>query len=210
MGDTSMPGSGAAASSTRDATSNGSFSSGLSSLAPTTSTTSQSSFSANQSKNGTPMASQSSLTPGAATAITAGGAAAVDVGAVTTPIKPALPALPAFPASQAPSQPTDIQQRNRKYLDAINSRLQNFSGSPTDLLKVANVLQQLDSAFGDLEYAQMELEEVLIQYQADGYISNRQNSKRHGAIADMHRAIQWMGQSMNQLWNIQKRQKTDY
>lgn len=120
------------------------------------------------------------------------------------------PTSPALPTAQAPTQPTAIQRRNRNHLGAITLRLQNFSGSVSDLLNVANIQQELDFAFADLEHAQKELKEVLKQYESNGHISNRQNSKRHRAIEDLNRAAQRLGQLMNRLWNIQKSRDRNY
>ncbi|KAK5633146.1 hypothetical protein RRF57_008860 [Xylaria bambusicola] len=121
---------------------------------------------------------------------------------VIAPVPPAAP----LPTQSAHSQEfTPIQRRNRERLEALATRVHNFNGSVTELLTVVNVQEELDIAFGNLDYARNELKDVLRQFEVNGYISNRQNRKRYGALKDMTQATRRHGQLMNQLWNLQRR-----
>ncbi|KAI0142796.1 hypothetical protein GGR57DRAFT_378752 [Xylariaceae sp. FL1272] len=55
-----------------------------------------------------------------------------------------------------------LEARNQKRLAAVIGRLQNFDGSITELLAVANVQQQLDASFTDLERAIAQLKELVL------------------------------------------------
>ncbi|KAI0506237.1 hypothetical protein F5B22DRAFT_473010 [Xylaria bambusicola] len=127
--------------------------------------------------------------------------------ATITPSSAIAPAslMPPLPTQSAHSQkPTPIQRRNRERLEALATRIQNFNGSVTELLTVANVQEELDIAFDNLIYAQNQLKGVLRRFEVDGYITNRQSSKRYGALKDMTKATRRLGQLMNQLWNLQR------
>ncbi|KAI0549116.1 hypothetical protein F4679DRAFT_548294 [Xylaria curta] len=99
---------------------------------------------------------------------------------------------------------TAIQRRNQARLSEIVTRLQNFSGSVTQLLAIANVQQQLDAAFADLDRAKNQLKDVFRQFELQGHISNRQCQKKNGATRDLTRASQRIVQLTKELCDRQR------
>lgn len=67
--------------------------------------------------------------------------------------------------SNIPRPTTAIQRRNHARLSDIVVRLQNFNGTVTELLAIASVQQQLDTAFADLDRAKNQLKDVLRQFE---------------------------------------------
>ncbi|KAI0187340.1 hypothetical protein EV127DRAFT_436806 [Xylaria flabelliformis] len=99
---------------------------------------------------------------------------------------------------------TAIQRRNQARLGEIVTRLQNFSGSVTQLLAIASVQQQLDAAFADLDRAKNQLKDVFRQFELQGHISNRQCQKKNGATRDLTRASQRIVQLTKELCDRQR------
>ncbi|TRX98929.1 hypothetical protein FHL15_000271 [Xylaria flabelliformis] len=99
---------------------------------------------------------------------------------------------------------TAIQRRNQARLSEIVTRLQNFSGSVTQLLAIASVQQQLDAAFADLDRAKNQLKDVFRQFELQGHISNRQCQKKNGATRDLTRASQRIVQLTKELCDRQR------
>ncbi|RYC57609.1 hypothetical protein CHU98_g8592 [Xylaria longipes] len=100
---------------------------------------------------------------------------------------------------------TAIQRRNHARLNEIVTRLQNFSGSVTQLLAIASVQQQLDAAFADLDRAKNQLKDVLRQFELQGHISNRQCQKKNAATKDLTKASQRIVQLTKELFDRQRR-----
>ncbi|KAI1275203.1 hypothetical protein F5Y07DRAFT_370843 [Xylaria sp. FL0933] len=124
--------------------------------------------------------------------------------------RPASTAIFGQPGSAAPaniSQPTAaVQRRNHERLNEIVTRLQNFDGSVAELLAIANVQQQLDAAFADLDRARSQLRDILQQFETQGHMSKRQYTKRNGAARDLTRASQRIAHLTQELWNLQRRE----
>ncbi|KAI1752512.1 hypothetical protein F4782DRAFT_546463 [Xylaria castorea] len=103
------------------------------------------------------------------------------------------------------SRPTTaVQRRNQARLSEIVTRLQNFSGSVTQLLAIASVQQQLDAAFADLDRAKHQLKDVFRQFELQGHISNRQCQKKNGATRDLTKASQRIVQLTKELCDRQR------
>ncbi|KAI0444798.1 hypothetical protein F4803DRAFT_548840 [Xylaria telfairii] len=120
---------------------------------------------------------------------------------------PAVHLLPYEPqgAFDGMSQPTTaIQRRNHARLSEIVTRLQNFSGSVTQLLAIASVQQQIDTAFADLDRAKNQLKDVFRQFELQGHISNRQCHKKNGATKDLTKASQRIVQLTKELCDLQR------
>ncbi|KAH8156111.1 hypothetical protein CIB48_g12136 [Xylaria polymorpha] len=99
--------------------------------------------------------------------------------------------------------PSCLQRRNHARLSEIVTRLQNFSGSVTQLLAIANVQQQIDTAFADLDRAKNQLKDVFRQFELQGHISNRQCHKKNGATKDLTKASQRIVQLTKELCDLQ-------
>ncbi|KAJ2985211.1 hypothetical protein NUW58_g5656 [Xylaria curta] len=104
-----------------------------------------------------------------------------------------------------PRLTTAVQRRNHARLSEIVTRLQNFSGSVTELLAIASVQQQLDTAFADLNRAENQLKEVFRQFELQGHISKRQGCKQNCATRDLAKASQRIVQLTKELWDLQRR-----
>ncbi|KAI0459699.1 hypothetical protein F5B21DRAFT_252749 [Xylaria acuta] len=97
-----------------------------------------------------------------------------------------------------------VQRRNHARLSEIVTRLQNFSGTVTQLLAIASVQQQLDTAFADLDRAKNQLKDVFRQFEHQGHISNRQCHKKNGATRDLTKASQRIVQLTKELCDLQR------
>ncbi|KAI1268762.1 hypothetical protein F5Y18DRAFT_439368 [Xylariaceae sp. FL1019] len=80
-----------------------------------------------------------------------------------------------------------LEARNQRRLAAVIGRLQNFDGSITELLAVANVQQQLEASFTELERAIAQLKDVFHHLDLDGHFSDRQGRRRDQATRDLTR-----------------------
>ncbi|KAI1435067.1 hypothetical protein GGR50DRAFT_694566 [Xylaria sp. CBS 124048] len=83
-----------------------------------------------------------------------------------------------------------VQRRNQARLASIVTRLQNYDGSVTDLLAIANIQQQLDVAFADLDRAQDQLKQILAECEREGCITNRNSQARNVAAKGLNTASQ--------------------
>ncbi|KAI0490107.1 hypothetical protein F4859DRAFT_509680 [Xylaria cf. heliscus] len=103
------------------------------------------------------------------------------------------------------SRPTTaIQRRNHARLSEIVTRLQNFSGSVTQLLAIASVQQQLDTALADLDRAKNQLKDIFRQFELQGHISNRQCQRKNSATKDLTKATQRIVQLTKELCDLQR------
>ncbi|KAI0815516.1 hypothetical protein GGR55DRAFT_629202 [Xylaria sp. FL0064] len=123
------------------------------------------------------------------------------------------PAATALFGQSGPAAPTNIsqpiaavQRRNHERLNEIVTRLQNFDGSVAELLAIANIQQQLDAAFADLDRARSQLRDILRQFETQGNMSKRQYTKRNGAARDLTKASQRIAHLTQELWNLQRRE----
>lgn len=100
---------------------------------------------------------------------------------------------------------TAIQRRNHARLSEIVPRLENFDGPVTELLAIANIQQQLDFAFTDLDHAKDQLKDVLQVFERQGHVNSRQLQRKNGAIKELTRASQRLVQLTKELLSLQRR-----
>lgn len=107
--------------------------------------------------------------------------------------------------SRIPPPMTAIQRRNHTRLSEIVLRLENFDGPVTELLAIANIQQQLDIAFADLDRAKNQLKEVLRMFELQGHVNPRQLQRKNGATKELTRASQRIAQLTKELLGLQRR-----
>ncbi|KAI1816468.1 hypothetical protein GGS20DRAFT_537698 [Poronia punctata] len=99
---------------------------------------------------------------------------------------------------------TSVRGRNHARLGEIVQSLENINGSVSELLSIACIQEQLDTAFDDLERAKGQLKEVIHQFQAKGYMSNQQTRKKNCATDDLGKASRRIIALFQQLSAIQR------
>lgn len=107
--------------------------------------------------------------------------------------------------SRIPPPMTAIQRRNHSRLSEIVLRLENFDGPVTELLAIANIQQQLDVAFADLDRAKNQIKDVLRVFEAQGHANTRQFQRKNGATKELTRASQRIAQLTKELLAHQRR-----
>ncbi|KAJ8113247.1 hypothetical protein ONZ43_g5195 [Nemania bipapillata] len=123
----------------------------------------------------------------------------------STPTNPFGPPEPQAGSNDTSRPAAAIRRRNHARLNDIISRLENFDGSVTELLAIASVQQQLDTAFRELDRAKNQLKDVLRQFELQGHISNRQCQKKNVAVKDLTKSSQCIAQLTKKLWDLQRR-----
>jgi hypothetical protein len=126
---------------------------------------------------------------------------ATNTSSIFNPSAQQVPAVNPFANGSRPM--TSVQRRNHERLGEIVHRLENFNGSITELLAVAKIQQQMDTAFVDLDRARNQLKEVLHQFELQGHMSSRQGQKKNHATKELSKSCNRLCALFGELKKVQ-------